>query len=319
MPNPVDNPEDWYRLANSDARAELSKQEVINALKATLPLDYTHLEREVEKEWLTWDSNNSGDISLEEFRAPGKGLLSYVYRHFQKHEPFPCSCCGEPMCTVGAIAGGGVAVLMQGNDRICKHYFHADCMAGKSKCPRCEKPFNRVHIMPHPSSDPGAWFSLVDVSGDGVLNKEEVLEAVKATLPINWKAFEAELAEVRDAAEGIIEEENLWLKWDHDGSGEISREEFIAQGGLLDYILCHYPIPEVRPVPKLIPGNRASYEQFFRYWDHALQGGDGSGQLEKHEMRRAIMKTFRQWQIGMEGIDEVIGRKPNFTRCAYIH
>lgn len=95
MPSPAENADEWYHLADHDGHPQLSKREVLNALKATLPLDYSHLEEEVDKQWGQWDPDGSGEISLAEFKAPN-GLLRYVMTHFQMHEPYLCQAgCGN--------------------------------------------------------------------------------------------------------------------------------------------------------------------------------------------------------------------------------
>ena len=42
----------------------------------------------------------------------------------------------------------------------------------------------------------------MDVDGNGRLNKSEVLEAVRALLPVNWRVFEAQ-----------SDDNTLWSRW----------------------------------------------------------------------------------------------------------
>jgi Ca2+-binding EF-hand superfamily protein len=261
MPNPIENSSLWFKYANVDNDPELSKLEVINGLKATLPLDYTHLESEVNNCWSIWDINNSNSISLEEFTRPNTGLLAYILRHFQNHEPFSCLYCDQPISN----KGGGVGVLCnEDGTRSCIHYFHSDCIKTQINnknfsCLACNHPYKFSKLVPNPRTDPAGWFTIVDVNNDGKLNKTEVLEAIKSTLPVNWRRFEAQIFNDTDA------ESNLWKKWDHDNNGFICKSEFIIpKKGLLDYLLDNFSIPDPNPIPKLTPGRRETYRTYFR-------------------------------------------------------
>lgn len=307
MPSPLENPDEWYRLANADSNVELNKQEVINALKATIPLDYRHVEAEVDKNFSKWDLNNSGEISLQEFKDPSEGLLAYVVRNCQKHDPFPCCKCNNQLSGDAA----GVAVFYTESRRACNCYIHAKCIpitgTDYRNCPSCQKQYMHIKIVPDPRHNPAEWFKIIDIDGDGKLNKEEVIYAVKSTLPINWKAFEAQIKEeVRDHAGNLIDGQNLWLKWDHNNDGTICVDEFIGRDSLLDYVLNNYPIPEDDIIPKLVQGDKESYKSFFNYWDSIASAGDGNGQLSKSELTRALKKSFRRWHFNTDGIDDVV-------------
>ena len=301
MPSPVDDANEWYRLADHDKKPKLSKRETLNALKATLPLDYAHLEEQVESRWQQWDPDNSGDISLEEFKAPS-GLLRYVLTHFQRHEPYLCQAgCGNQLCE----GGGGVAMLVSSSKhRVCHHLFHSNCVQlGTSSipknCPICNVEYCGTMTLPNPRDDPAGFFEACDFNRDGELSKAEVVEVLRATCPINWRSFQAEID--GDSSE-------LWQQFDHDNDGNVSKDEFICHGGLLDYVLSHYPTSSgsSNPIPRIIPHNRSSYNEYFDYWDMPVNGGDGNGELDKIEMRRAIIKTFRQWHFNSDGLDDTI-------------
>lgn len=309
IPDPLVDPDTWFQIADANESQSLCRPEVINALKATLCLDWAKLEQGVAQNWSRWDINNNGSICIDEFKAPGVGLLSYIMHHFRVFEPFPC-----PICCVASLSegGGGVSVLMKGGRRACRHYMHTTCLptAPNSedgyKCPMCEQPYDSTVVMPDPREDPSLWFHLVDFDGSGSLSKQEVVEAVKSTISCNWKQLEEQLNDVYDVEGNLLREESLWRRWDTDDSGALSCEEFIASGGLLDFVLTNYPIPEVRPMPMLIADDHASYRKFFEYWDSPENGGNGDGKWEKREIRRALKKSFRNWHFSVENIDEMI-------------
>ncbi len=52
----------------------------------------------------------------------------------------------------------------------------------------------------------GLWFQVVDINGDGRLDQREVLEVLRATLPVDSEKLERDLP-------------RLWRGWDKDGDG----------------------------------------------------------------------------------------------------
>jgi len=76
----------------------------------------------------------------------------------------------------------------------------------------------------------------------------------------------------------------LWRRWDRDGNGTISYEEIFGRDGLLQYVRGNLrgrrrdgePPPLSRPT------------EWFSHWDY-----DDSNELDRSEVRRALVKTFR--------------------------
>ena len=309
IPDPRVDPDEWFIVADANESRNLCRPEVVNALKATLLLDWAKLEAGVAQNWSRWDINRNGSICVDEFKAPGVGLLSYILHNFKAFEPFPC-----PVCEIAALAegGNGVSVMMRGDRRACRHYVHTTCLPTSPnsedgyKCSVCEKGYDSTVKMPDPRDDPSLWFRLVDIDGNGTLSKPEVVEAVKSTICCNWKQFEEQLNDVYDVDGNLLREESLWRRWDVDDSGALSCEEFIAAGGLLDYVLSNYPVPEIRPMPMLVADNFESYRAFFEFWDNPANGGNGDCKWEKHEIRRALKKSFRNWHFSVGNIDDMI-------------
>ena len=104
-------------------------------------------------------------------------------------------------------------------------------------CPVCRTDSAAIRLMPRIEDNPRAWFAAADAAGDGRLSRREAELALVSQFPLNYVKLSASLDE-------------CWRRWDHDGSGFISTEEFVAPGtGLLDYarkyLLRETPAPAV--------------------------------------------------------------------------
>eukprot|EP00281_Chroomonas_sp_CCMP1168_P009241 CAMPEP_0206272876 /NCGR_PEP_ID=MMETSP0047_2-20121206/34258_1 /ASSEMBLY_ACC=CAM_ASM_000192 /TAXON_ID=195065 /ORGANISM="Chroomonas mesostigmatica_cf, Strain CCMP1168" /LENGTH=249 /DNA_ID=CAMNT_0053701859 /DNA_START=68 /DNA_END=818 /DNA_ORIENTATION=- len=143
---------------------------------------------------------------------------------------------------------------------------------GGKCCPVCRKAFDGVDAVPGIDDDPHGWFKVVDLNGDGKLSQREVVEVLKAQLPIDYLRLEAELPD-------------LWNTWDVNKDNIISEEELLEPNrGLLAYIKREFPRSEAAGIPDI----RTDREGWFRYWDY-----DKSGTLELDEIVRALIKTFK--------------------------
>lgn len=170
------------------------------------------------------------------------------------------------------------AVLLSANrKRSCRHFLHKVCadgllQSGQQKCPICRAPFVASQEIPSFDQSPAKWFECVDANGDGTLSKSEVLEILKATMAIDYRALEKNV-------------DTLWPRWDKDGSGEIDFGELCdPKIGLLVYVRSHFARKKREPPPKLEMRN---LEIWFTYWDDS-----DNGSLEKEEILRALIKTF---------------------------
>lgn len=184
-----------------------------------------------------------------------------------------------PIC-YDDMASKPTAVLLssQGNNkRSCRHFLHHDCAnmllkANRLNCPICRATYSSVFPVPDFNTDPKGWFACVDFDQSNSLSKTEVLEVLKALLPLNVDALEKSI-------------DNLWKQWDKDQSGEIDFEELCnPKTGLFVYVRNNFARIQKKPPPNLDMGNR---ESWFCYWDE-----DGSGSLEKEEIVRGLIKTF---------------------------
>jgi Ca2+-binding EF-hand superfamily protein len=117
----------------------------------------------------------------------------------------------------------------------------------------------------------------VDMNGDGRLSRLEVVECLKAQLPVDGSALDATLAD---------QDHWMWQQWDSDGSGFIERHELLHPQGLAAYV--RQAFEKSRRHSDHIPDIAADKEAWYRYWDE-----DNSGELDKEEVVRALLKTFR--------------------------
>jgi hypothetical protein len=224
-----------------------------------------------------------------------------------------CSICFDPL-----IARPCGILKTNRNSRVCKHFYHSDCIedyievnsgAGTSTstsatCPMCRRSFHHLDILPDPSTNPKGWFDVCDEDNNGTLSSSEVLDGLKATLNLDWRAIERDM-------------DSMWdTHWDVNGDNMIDYNEFLTN--LLPYILQHYPsaittttstststagssgsgsssvfddfgfnVTEARAIGN-IPPIAHKPRLWFQYWDE-----DNSDELSKEEVLRAIIKTFK--------------------------
>ena len=83
-PSPLEHPKEFFKFIDVDNNGEIDKLELVCALKATLPLDWRAIDRDVDNLFRRWDHNGDGKISYSEFISPGNGVLSYLQQHYNK-------------------------------------------------------------------------------------------------------------------------------------------------------------------------------------------------------------------------------------------
>jgi Ca2+-binding EF-hand superfamily protein len=194
-----------------------------------------------------------------------------------------CPICFEPLHS----AAVGVFVDDQ-KRRVSQHFYNLDAAqmhlrSGNRACPLTRMPISEVIRVPDVTSDPQGWFRVVDWDGNGRLSKKEVVEALKAQLPLDYRRIDAEFDDPRSAFN------QHWRKWDRDGSGTIEPREVIQ---IASVVRRHYRQTSSR---RLIHDGGAGYlpditkdkQGWYDYWDE-----DGNGTLQKEEVLRALVKTF---------------------------
>lgn len=166
--------------------------------------------------------------------------------------------------------------------RNCCYFFQQSLL--QRLCPICRSNFHDTRIIPDPRSNQIEWFRAIDTDCSESLSRQEVVDGLKAVVALDWKRIE-------------VDTEKLWSLWDTDGSGSISLSEF-QHGGLLLYLLENYPRSVVSDNP---PDLRRSSRLWFEYFDE-----DGSGELDKGEVVRAIIKTLRLQPMDASAIRETL-------------
>ncbi len=162
-----------------------------------------------------------------------------------------CCVCFEPLFSqqCGFFTAGNPSV------RSCRHILHLECGSSTSgsQCPLCRTPFLNLVALPSAVQDPSAWFHAIDQNNNGSICYDEISIGLQACLDVNWRQID------RDA-------DTLWSRWDHDGSGNISLDEFLRPDGILSYIREHYPTTPPRAIPVLKTDRRG----WFAYWDQGV-------------------------------------------------
>lgn len=78
FPDVHKDPMKWFSFVDADHNDKLSKQEVLEALKAVLNVDPVVMMERMPQQWKSeWDKNKDGNICIEEFVSP-QGLLAFV-------------------------------------------------------------------------------------------------------------------------------------------------------------------------------------------------------------------------------------------------
>ena len=112
------------------------------------------------------------------------------------------------------------------NRKVAEYWFALGGFGGcGSTEPITNAPVAAVMQVPDPLHDVEAWYKLVDIDGDGHLSREEVVQALRALLPLDLGALDA-----------ATSSEEMWDAFDPDHSGTIELEELSCRGGLLSYI-----------------------------------------------------------------------------------
>jgi len=186
-----------------------------------------------------------------------------------------CPICFEPLHQ----APVGVFLDRRGQ-RISRHFFNLAAAqewlrSGTGSCPMTRAPIASVLAVPSIIDDPDGWFGAVDIDSDGRLSVLEVVECLKAQLPVDYSALDAAASDSNHW---------MWQQWDSDRSGFIERDELLHPQGLAAYVRTAFVQHEQRGPPDI----KANKDAWYEFWDE-----DNSGSLNKEEVVRALLKTLK--------------------------
>jgi len=190
-----------------------------------------------------------------------------------------CSVCFEP------LSENKPTVMQKDNGkRSCRHFVCFECaedlLETSKSCPLCRQPFEIVSEVPALLESPEDFFEMLGDENKH-LSKDDVQLALNAILPISSG---------RIAMDVKLE----WCKWDPENRGYITIEQ--AKESICHYVArkIHLPRFQKGAIPDISkPENPGLW---FDYWDW-----DNRGRLAKHEIARAMLKTFSQLLQGKRG------------------
>jgi len=221
-----------------------------------------------------------------------------------------CPVCYEPLY----CAQPSVLQRLDTGRRLCGHYFCLRCaqrLGGSCPLCRARAPCGCVaKALPNVERGPRAWFHMVDSSCNGRLERDEVVRALEAVLPLDAERLRRALGVGGTTLDGIVvpppgegeaegaEKSGWWNQWQADSEGGkaegITEDAFCAEGGLLQWIvenLRELRRAEGRGRP---PDLRAdNLQTWFEFW--ASEPSDG---LSRAELLRALMRT-----LGVSGVE----------------
>jgi len=205
VPDPVEEPREWFSLIDVDGNGSLSKAEVAEALKATLPVDVSELDKHLEELWKRWDVAGDGELSFDEIMAPAEGLMAYLQlaknpdqlrQSLSFRDPGPPPAPSAPPQFEASAPPPGTAA-----------------------------PTYNASSIPDIKTNRRAWFQFWDTDKGGSLDSSELFQALSASLGPSGVVVEKAMVEM------------LVSMCDTKGTGSIDEAEFLASGGLAETLI----------------------------------------------------------------------------------
>ncbi len=225
---------------------------------------------------------------------------------FLANSPTPCSAALKAWdnrecayCYESLTKKQTAQLLDKAGEIVCCHLYHVECLhqamvvtvppvsssSFPYTCLVCSKGFESIKVIPDLKKDPLAWFQYFDTNGDGSVSYQELIDGLKGQIDLDFHQIEADV-------------DSLFPQWDKDKNGVISYEEFIDEvNGVLSYLICRFPLGP-KPEP---PSLEEDIYEWFAYWDD-----DESDSLDKSEITRALIKTFRIYNIDRSTIAQIV-------------
>lgn len=217
--------------------------------------------------------------ALASLRSDGSVEAEAEAPKVAKAKKAECAVCFEPLCEAP------IAAFWIGTKRACRHLFHLRCAEAcpiKMGCPLCRAKYHEVGKVPDMSKTV-QWFEAMDVDRNGRLDQNEVLFAVKASMPVDCDVLDEVLPV-------------LWASLGKGPEDSLTYSELLGQGGLLTQLRQEL---QQRPAEQAAEATEESEERkcpelaidkrgWFLHWDE-----DCSGVLEREEVVRGMAQAFK--------------------------
>eukprot|EP00927_Polykrikos_kofoidii_P037724 TRINITY_DN31941_c0_g1_i1.p1 TRINITY_DN31941_c0_g1~~TRINITY_DN31941_c0_g1_i1.p1 ORF type:complete len:582 (-),score=66.17 TRINITY_DN31941_c0_g1_i1:1162-2856(-) len=202
-----------------------------------------------------------------------------------------CPVCYDPLCTSRPSA-----LVSADGKRICGHYFCLACARRlQSGCPLCRAQAasgGRCRATPLPDirKRPLQWFAMVDSDRDGILQQQEIVRALEASLPVDADCLRRSLESTHGFVKEVVGTSNS-MQEDTNCLGHsrsrrhtevcgINLDAFLTEGGVLEQIVQHFgrlqPTLRAGSAPVL---SRDGLDKWFDFWDASADGFMSSADL----------------------------------------
>lgn len=188
---------------------------------------------------------------------------------------------------------------------ICAHFFCFDCASqqymkqqsqarrdqevNEYHCPICRTSAREVMPLPEITVNPRLWFQFLDMEGKGQIDKNTVVQALEAILPLDTEHLRGAM------------DEQCWAAWDKSRENRISEIDFFASGGLLEWVRGHQHEMQTSrargPSPAL-----DEPELWFKHWDCSRRG-----RLRKGDFLRALCEACQVSSLEIARIQRLKG------------
>jgi hypothetical protein len=152
-------------------------------------------------------------------------------------------------------------------------------------------------MLPDIATNPKLWFQFFDRDGKGQIEKNIVVQALEATLPLETESLRQAM------------DDHYWLAWDQSNVGHITEASFFAPHGLLEWVRAHQHQMQLAKDRGSAP-DLSDAQAWFRHWDRTKKG-----RLRKGEALRGLCEAaqvssleHRKVQLLREAVEAAFAR-----------
>jgi len=221
----------------------LTRRDVVEALKATLPLNADELENRFDVLWQRWDENGDGDLSLDELFRPRDGLLEYL--KLAKGDNTSTARAENPFTSPPSVPAGPPGATATAVDNAA---LVGDLLSSPPPPPAPPPPATTVPVasvpppppppppptvIPDLKTAPALWFAYFDVSHTNYLDAQELCDGLNVTQRM------AGGAATSTGGNGEIEVSTVSMLMEATGleGGRCSLDQFKAPGGVAETLV----------------------------------------------------------------------------------